>query len=139
MKVLFNPVQFCSKENTYKSGNHTITETYNDNNFLERTMEFDEFGRDTDVKWYDMNGKVTGHMHKDYFETENEKGHVETFKNQFQEYTRKAYTKIEAGFRHTIDDYKSKTKPESSYINEFVYDMNKRLVKIITNGKVTVL
>ena len=74
-------------------------------------------------------------MHIEYFETENEKGFIETFKNQFQEYIRKSSTKIENGVKHVIDDYTSKSKPEKSYINDFVYDLKGNLQKIITLKK----
>ena len=137
MIISYNPVKFCSSEKTYTKDNHQITEHISDNGILTRRIELDEFGRDVDVKWFDLQGNVASNMHKDYCETANEKGLIETFKSSFQEYTRKHYTKYEAGFKHVIDDYKSKTAPEKNYINEFIYDMQNKLVKLISNGKVT--
>ena len=137
MNIQFNPVKFCSSEKTYKDGNHQITEYISDNGILTRRLELDEFGRDVDTKWFDLEGNVASNLHKDYFKTSEEEGHIETFKNAFQEYTRKCYTKYEEGFKHVIDDFKSKTSPDKSYINEFVYNMQNKLVKLISNGKVT--
>ena len=39
----------------------------------------------------------------------------------------------------SADDFKSKTSPNKNYINEFVYDLKNNLVKIINNGKETLL
>ena len=40
--------------------------------------------------------------------------------------------KFENGVKHVIDDYTSKSNPEKSYINDFVYDLKGNLQKIIT-------
>ena len=139
MKVQFNCLNFCAEvQKTYNKGNHVITETYNDNVLLQR-IEYDEFGRDVDSKWFDDKKNVTGHMHKEYFETENEKGQIETYVNRFQDYTRKFYTRFEAGFKHKIDDFTSHLEPQKSYINEFIYDLNNHLIKVINNGKETIV
>ena len=129
MKVQFNATNFRAEvQKTYNNGNHVITETYNDN-VLVQSIEYDEFGRDIDSKWYDADKKVIEHMHKSYFETDDEKGHIEKFKNRFQDYTRKMYTRFEVGFRHIIDDFTSHLEPHKSYKNEFVYDLHNRLIK----------
>ena len=134
MKIQFNPIKFGTNEVTYPKGNHKINDLM-ENNALKRRIEFDELGRVIDAKWFDDKLDITDHLQKDYFETPNEKGHIETFKNKFQEYIRKSYTKFEQGCKHVIDDFKSKSNPEHSYINEFVYDIQNRLIKIIHNGK----
>ncbi len=133
MKIQFNSTKFGTNEVTYPKGNHKINDLM-ENNALKRRIEFDEFGRSVDAKWFDEKLNVTDHLHKEYFETNTEKGEIETFKNKFQEYIRKSYTRIEQGCKHEFDVFKSKTNPEHNYINEFVYDIKNCLIKIIHNG-----
>ena len=103
--------------------------------FLLKRIEYDRFDRDVDVKLYDHLGNVSEHMHKEYFETENEKGYIESFENNFQKYTRRAYRKIDNGFRHLIDDFKSITDPKKSYINDVIYDLQGNFIKILSSKK----
>ncbi len=128
MKIFFNTINFGNNkprivENKDSSGNT-------------RRVEYDTFGHDVDSKLFDRNGIVSEHQHKVYYEKDNEKGCIEFFKNKFQEYTRRTYTKTENGFKYSVDDFKSKTRPEANYINEFIYDLSNKLIKIINNGKV---
>ena len=135
MKCQFNILTFGNNKRTYQQRENKIVDTLNDELKLIKRIEYDEFNREVDVKWYDGVDNITDHMHIEYFETENEKGFIETFKNQFQEYIRKSSTKIENGVKHVIDDYTSKSKPEKSYINDFVYDLKGNLQKLITLKK----
>ena len=135
MKCQFSILTFGNSEKTYQQGENKVVDTLNDELKLIKRVEYDKFNREVDIKWYDEVNNITDHMHKEYFETENEKGFIETFKNQFQEYVRKASTKFEDGVKHVIDDYTSKSSPENSYINDFVYDLKGKLQKIITLKK----
>jgi len=137
MKVSFNTIIFCESQKTYKHGDNTITEFFDDENTLIRRDETDSFGRNTDSKRFDKNGNITESIHKDYFKTESEEGFIETFKSKYQEYTRKAYTRTENGIKHTIDDFHSKSG--KNYYNDFIHDLNGKLIRIISNGKVTEL
>ena len=139
MRIQFNLINFTASQKTIKNGQNTIVKFYDDNNFLTKTVIYDEFNRDIDSKTYNISGNIKEHLHKEYYEKESEKGFIEIFKNDFQEYTRKSYTKYENNFRHVVDDFKSKTSPNKNYINEFVYDLKNNLVKIINNGKETLL
>lgn len=125
MKLLFSTINF--RNQNY----HKVSERYDDRNFLLSRTIYDEFGRDTDTKWFDSDGKIIGSMHKEYLEN----GLVESFKNNSQEYVRKCYTIIKDGFKHSIEEYVSKTSPQKNYINEFVYDFMGNLIKLINNGK----
>ena len=135
MKCQFSILTFGNSEKTYQQGENKVVDTLNDELKLIKRVEYDKFNREVDIKWYDEVNNITDHMHKEYFETENEKGFIETFKNQFQEYVRKSSTKFEDGVKHVIDDYTSKSSPENSYINDFVYDLKGKLQKIITLKK----
>ena len=135
MKCQFNIFTFGNSERIYQQGENKIVDTLNDELKLIKRIEYDKFNREVDIKWYDEVNNITDHMHKEYFETENEKGFIEIFKNQFQEYVRKSSTKIENGVKHVIDDYTSKSSPENSYINDFVYDLKGNLQKLITLKK----
>ena len=135
MKCQFNILTFGNNKRTYQQRENKIVDTLNDELKLIKRIEYDEFNREVDVKWYDGVDNITDHMHIEYFETENEKGFIETFKNQFQEYIRKSSTKIENGVKHVIDDYTSKSNPKKSYINDFVYDLKGNLQKLITLKK----
>ena len=135
MKIDFtNTISFGIKTKIFQSGKNHIEETYSDDNILQKRLIKDEFDRYVDSKTFDSHGNITEHQHYDYFKTENEQGFIETFRNKYQEYVRKAYIKIEDGLKHSIDDFQSKTG--KSYLNDFVYDMSGKLVKIINNGKV---
>ena len=135
MKCQFKILTFGNSERTYHQGENKIVDMLDDKLKLIKRIEYDKFNREVDIKWYDEDYRITDHMHKEYFETENEKGFIETFKNQFQEYVRKSSTKFENGVKHVIDDYTSKSSPENSYINDFVYDLKGKLQKIITLKK----
>ena len=135
MKCQFSILTFGNSEKTYQQGENKVVDTLNDELKLIKRVEYDKFNREVDIKWYDEVNNITDHMHKEYFETENEKGFIETFKNQFQEYIRKSSTKFEDSVKHVIDDYTSKSSPENSYINDFVYDLKGKLQKIITLKK----
>ena len=137
MKIKFNIINFSSLVKTASAGKNVIKEYYSDNGALERSVEYDEFNRDVDTKTFDESGEVKEHQHKDYYETQNEKGFVETYKSKSQEYTRKSYIKIEDGLKHSVDDFRSASG--KSYINDFVHDLSGNLVKIIANGRVTYL
>lgn len=135
MKIDFvNNFTFGNKTRIFQSGKNRIEEIYDDNNILLKRLIQDEFNRDVDSKTFDSAGNIIEHLHKDYFQNKTEHGFVETFKNQSQEYVRKAYVKIEDGLKHSIDEFQSKTG--KSYINDFVYDMTGKLIKIINDGKV---
>ena len=126
---------FGNKTKTCQISEGKVVEMFNDSNVLTKRIEYDKFDRTIDVKNYDSTGTLSEHLHFDYFETENERGFIETFKSKFQEYVRKSYTKIENGLKHHIDDYTSKTKPENSYINDFVYDLKGKLINVISHKK----
>jgi len=135
MRCQFNILTFGNSERTFQQGEYKIVETFNDDMKLIKRIEYDKFGRDVDVKSYDGLDNIVDHMQKEYFETENEKGYVEIFKNKFQEYVRKSYTKIENGMKHVIDDFTAKTNPEKSYFNDFIYDLNGKLQKVVSFKK----
>lgn len=133
MNIGVNIINFTSQQKEYNLGKHKVTEIYSDDGILQKRLEYDEFNRDVDSKNYDEKGVLIDYQHKDYYEKQNEKGCIETYKSKTQEYTRKSYTKYENGLKHTVDDFKSKT---TSYINEFISDLSGKLVKIINNGNV---
>ncbi len=134
MKIFFSTLSFGERTNTYKIGKNTVTEVFDDKNALIKRIEYDEFNRDVDSKWFGSTGKLSEHLHKEYYKKADEEGVVETFKNKTQEYVRKSYTRFENGLKHVFDDFQSKTG--KNYINDFVYDKLGNLVKIINNGKV---
>lgn len=134
MRISTVSIIFREVQKKYSIGENTVKYVYDDDNILVRREEDDVSGRNTDTKWYDKEGNVKEVMHKDYFKTTDEEGFVETFKSKTQEYTRKAYTKFENGFKHVIDDFNSKTG--ESYYNDFIHDLSGKLLKIINNGKV---
>ena len=110
MKINFsNIITFGNKTKMFKSGKNNIEEIYTDDDILQKRLVRDEFNRYIDSKTFDLFGNIIEHQHYDYFRTENEQGVIETFKNKYQEYIRKAYTKIEGGLKHCIDDFQSKT------------------------------
>lgn len=133
MKISFKNIDFLGKQHSYKIGKNTVVEHSDDNDVLIKRIEYDEFSRDVDSKTFDKRGNVLEHLHKDYYESENEEGIIETFKSSTQEYKRKSYTKIENGFKHFIDDFQSKSG--KNYINDFVHDLSGNLIKIINNKK----
>lgn len=126
-------ISFGQRINTYKKGENRVEEIFNDDDLLSRTVEYDRFGRDIDAKTFDAKGNVTEHMMKTY----SQDGCIETFKSNFQEYTRKTCTKIENSLKHRIEEYVSKTSPDKNYVHDFIYDLKGKLIKIVTNGKVT--
>ena len=132
MKITYNFIKFSGSENSYKIGHHKITEYFDDSRVLTKTIEHDEFDRIVDTKWFNQQGEITEQLHKDYYELPNEKGFIEHYKSKTQEYTRKACTKFIDGAKHTIDEFISKTSPERSYINEFIYDLQNKLKDVIT-------
>lgn len=132
-------ITFGNYTQTYKNKNNTITEYYNDNNILFRKVEYDEFKRDIDSKEFNPFGIITSHLHKEYYKTACEEGCIETFKDKYQQYIRKSCSKIEDGFKHKIDDFKSLTSPDKSYVNDFVHDKTGKLVKVISNGKIKLI
>ena len=138
MKINYtNITTFGNKTKKFQSEGNHIEEIYTDNNILQKRLIKDEFNRYIDAKTFDLSGNIIEHQHYDYFETENEKGYIETYKNESQEYTRKAYTKYEGKFKHIIDEFKSKSG--KNYINDYIYDLTGKLIKIICNGTVSKL
>ena len=138
-KIIQNKLAFGNYTKIYNENNKTINEHYNDNNVLLSRIEYDEFKRDIDAKEYNSFGIVTSHQQKKYYKTPSEEGFVETFKNKNQQYIRKSCTKIQDGLKHVIDDFKSLTSPNKSYVNDFVHDKAGKLIKIIKNGIESVL
>lgn len=134
-----NPISinFYGYSQKYKIGNNSLEDIFDDNDVLIKRYELDDKNRLVETVLFDELGNVEEFLHKDYFEKENEKGFIETYVGPHQEYIRKSYEKTENGFRHVIDDFKSKTG--KSYINDFVHDMSGKLVKIISNGKITMV
>ena len=126
-------ITFGQKVNIYRKGENTIKEVFDDKNRLSRLIEYDKFDRDIEAKSFDTYGNIIERMSKTY--TDN--GMIEHFKNAFQEYTRKTYTIIENGIKHRVEEFKSKTSPNCNYINEFIYDISGKLIKLISNGKIT--
>ena len=126
-------ITFGQKVNIYHKGENTIKELFDDENRLSRLIEYDKFDRDIEAKSFDTYGNIIERMSKTY--TDN--GMIEHFKNAFQEYTRKTYTIIENGIKHRVEEFKSKTNPNCNYINEFIYDISGKLIKLISNGKIT--
>ena len=132
MKVLFNSIMFKSHSKTFNKGENKITEYYDDNNVLTKTLEVDKFERFVDAKEYSKTGEITSHMHKKY---EDEKV-TEIYKDRFQEYTRITRFVKKGEFTHRIEEYISKTSPENNYVHEFIRDCADKLVKMICNGKI---
>ena len=132
MKIFQIAVNFKSSTNSYQSDKNRITDYFDNNNLLTKKVEYDEFDRAIDSKRFNPQGEVIEQMHKDYYENPNEKGFVEHFQSKSQEYVRKAYTKFENGIKHYVEEYRSKTSPEMSYISEFIYDIHNELVNVIT-------
>lgn len=135
MKCNFSNILFGNSTKVYRQGENKIVETFDDDMRLLQKIEYDKFDRDIDVKRWDEFGQISEHMHKEYFEKENTKGHIETYKNKFQEYIRKAYVRIDSDFRHSIDDFTSLSNPEKSYINDAIYDLNGEFIDIVTISK----
>lgn len=137
MKI--NPVStnFFGYSQKYQIGNHSFEDVFDDNDVLIKRSELDEKNRLVETVWFDEKGNMKELLHKDYYVKNNEKGYIETYASTHQEYIRKVYEKTEDGFRHVVDDFKSKTG--KSYINDFVHDLSGKLVKIISNGKVTMI
>lgn len=126
-------ITFGQKVNIYRKGENTIKEVFDDENRLSRLIEYDKFDRDIEAKSFDTYGNIIERMSKTY--TDN--GMIEHFKNAFQEYTRKTYTIIENGIKHRVEEFNSKTSLNCNYINEFIYDISGKLIKLISNGKIT--
>ena len=135
MKIIQNLINFNGNAVSYKVGKHKIVD-YFDNKIMTKKMEYDEFDRIIDTKWFDIEGNVVEHLHKDYYENSGETGFIEHFKNKTQEYIRKSYTKFESNLKHNVDEFQSISSPSKSYINEFIYDMQNQLIQIINNGKI---
>lgn len=133
MKVQFNPISFKSWTKTFYNGENKITEYYDDNNLLIKTLETDKFSRDVDTKEFNEKGDVVFHLHKKY---EKDGKIIETCKDRFQEYTRTVSFDKKGEFTHRIEEYVSKLTPENNYVHEFIKDSTNKLVKIICNGKV---
>ena len=133
MKVLFNTISFKSWSKTFYNGENKITEYYDDNNLLIKTLETDKFSRDVDTKEFGKDGEITFHLHKKY---EGNNKIIETCKDRFREYTRTTSFIKKGDYTHRIEEYVSKLSPDSNYIHEFIRDKADRLVKIISNGKV---
>ena len=131
MRIHFNNIIFRERLKVYTKDGNKVIEHYDDNNSLVKSFVLDKFQRDIDSKHFDKEGNVIFHMHKDYLPN----GMVETFKDKFQEYTRTIHIKVIDSMTHRIEEYCSKTSPDSNYINEYIRDVSGRLVKIINNGK----
>ncbi len=131
VNTIKNNIAFGNYTQTYKKHNNTITEHYYDNNVLFRKVEYDEFKRDIDAKDFNMFGIVTSHQHKDYYKTAGEEGCIENYKDKYQQYVRKTCTKIENGLKHVIDDFRSLTSPDKSYVNDFIHDSTGKLIKLV--------
>ena len=130
MRCNFSTLSFGDTTKIYNNGKNKIVEHYNIYDVLTRRIEYDEFNRDIDSKSFSNSGKVIGHQHKEYFENDLEKGVIENYKSTSQEYVRKCYIKFINGFKHSIEEFVSKSKPENSYINEFVYDLKDKLISV---------
>lgn len=130
-KMKINNITFGDYTRTVANKNNTVTEYYNNSGILYRSVIIDDLGRDIDSKEFNSFGIIISHQHKKYYKTLTENGFIETFKNSLQQYIRKSCTKFENGFRHTIDDFKSHTNPDKSYVNEFIYGINNKLINII--------
>ena len=128
MKYNFTTVNFKNTSKTYTKDNSKIVEYYDSNNILSKRIQYDRFERIIDCENFDINGNIIDHQHKEYYETESEKGIIETYKSRFQEYTRKSYIKFINGFKHSIEEFISKSSPENSYRNEFIYDLKDKLI-----------
>lgn len=139
MKIFLSPVSFNGKTVTSTQNKLKIEEFYDDNNMLSSRLEYDEQDRFVDKKSFDSQGNVTEHQHKSYYIKGEEQGCIETFKNEFQHYVRQSYTRPQGKFIHTVDNFQSISNPGKSYINEFIRDLQGRLVKVISNGVTTIL
>ena len=116
-----------------------IEDSFYDNNVLKSHTVFDEFERVIMHKQFDSDGFIKSSTHLEYYETNIEKGRIETYREIGQEYIRKSYTKIENGLKHVVDDYTSISAPQKSYVNDFVYDLKGNLYKLINNEKETII
>lgn len=134
-----NRNNFKERIESYQDGDFKIEDSFDNNNILKSHTVRDEFDRIIDSKKFDENGLIKSSSHFEYYETNIENGFIESYKDEGQEYIRKAYTKIENGLKHTVDDFTSISVPEKSYINDFVYDLKGNLWKLINNGVETVL
>lgn len=130
---------FKGKTELYQDGSFKIKDSFDDNNILKSHIVFDEFDRVIIAKKFDIDGFIDSNTTFDYYETNMEKGMIETYKDKSQEYIRNAYTKIENSLKHKVDDYTSISNPKNSYINDFVYDLKGNLCKLISNGKETII
>lgn len=136
---IYNIPTFKGNTKCYKDRNFKIQDSFYDNNVLKSHTIFDEFDRVIVAKQFDRDGFIESSANFEYYETDIENGRIETYKNKSQEYIRKAYTRIENGIKHVVDDYNSISTPEKSYINDFVYDLKGNLCKLISNGKETII
>lgn len=128
MKYNFTIINFKNSQKIYTKNNYKIVEYYNPNNILSKRIQYDKFERIVDCENFDTNGNVIDHQHKEYYETKTEKGIIETYKSNTQEYIRKSYIKFIAGFKHSIEEFISKSSPENSYKNVFIYDLKDKLI-----------
>lgn len=135
---IYNIPTFKGNTKIYQDGNLKIKDSFYDNNILESHTVFDEFDHVLINKRFDRDGLITSSANFEYYETNTENGLIETFKDKGQEYIRKAYTKIENGLKHFVDDFTSISAPQKSYKNEFVSDLEGNLLKLINNGIETV-
>ena len=135
MNIKFCQIRFGDTKKIHYAQNHKIEERFDDNGILDRRIEYDALGRDIDSKQFDNKGNIISHLHKDYYEKDSEKGYIETYKDTNQEYTRKTYTKFEDSIKRNVDEYTSKSNPKASYINEFIYDLSGKLLRILNNKK----
>ncbi len=132
MKINFSSVSFGNKNINSSEETQKIAETFDDKHNLVRLTKYDKQGRDVDTFEYNEKKEITSHQHKKY--TQN--GLIETYKSKNQEYTRIIKKETRGSYIYHIEEFISKTSPQSNYINEFVRDLAGKLVKIINNGKV---
>ena len=76
MKIFFSTLSFGERTNTYKIGKNTVTEVFDDKNALIKRIEYDEFNRDVDSKWFGSTGELSEHLHKEYYKKADEDDEV---------------------------------------------------------------
>lgn len=132
MKINLDSATFGNRNIRYHDKTHNIMETYDERNNLIKRVKYDKQCKDVDCIEFDDKKQIISHQHKKY--TNN--GCIETYKSKSQEYIREIKIIVKDSFTHHFETYTSKTSPQNNYVNEFIRDIEGKLVKMINNGKV---
>ncbi len=131
MKINFDVIPSGEKKIRYHNLTHNIMDVFDKNQNLKRQVAYNKTALDIETKEFDENHNIIGRIHKKYTQD----GCIETYDGVKQQYIREIKHFIKDSLTHYVEKYTSKTSPEKNYINEYIRDLNGKLVKIIINGK----